>query len=504
MARVKYIISDINGTRYRLLDSATGKIREVDEAFITKYADGIDNVSYANNKVSIAGAKEIKVKDVTTYTGRILEGLNDFDTYCRMNDKFGLLAEYEAGNNIKKPSEISRGSLESVTWVCQKCGHKWQTPIKSRSVSQGVARAVGCPKCMELKGKYYPKRDGENNLANWCKENNRLKLLSEYASDNKIKAGNIPFWSRESMKWQCSKCKKVFHNVVNNRTYGNQGCPHCANNGTSMPELILYLYMSSLFTEVRHRAKILGLEAEVYIGYLNLVIDYRGEYWHSTDDAESRDAYKELALTNARIPFMVIDENQTDNSIQGNKILYARNSLNDILIKLVLTWINSNYNLSYDVDKELLRQVEETAIAMKNNKIAVHSIVETHPEVAARWDHEKNETFKPESVTKGCKYKAWFKCNKCKQSYYSFIRKQTDGQGCPICSGNLVVTGYNDLKTTCPEHIANWNYERNNELGIYPHLVKAGSNKKVYWKCSKCGFETLESIGVKTGYGGEN
>ena len=33
--------------------------------------------------------------------------------------------------------------------------------------------------------------------------------------------------------------------------------------------------------------------------------------------------------------------------------------------------------------------------------------------------------------------------------------------------------------------MAEWNWERNNELGVYPHEITSHSGKKVWWKCSK-------------------
>ena len=33
--------------------------------------------------------------------------------------------------------------------------------------------------------------------------------------------------------------------------------------------------------------------------------------------------------------------------------------------------------------------------------------------------------------------------------------------------------------------MAEWNWEKNNELGLYPQSLTLSSNKKVCWKCSK-------------------
>ena len=45
-----------------------------------------------------------------------------------------------------------------------------------------------------------------------------------------------------------------------------------------------------------------------------------------------------------------------------------------------------------------------------------------------------------------------------------------------------------------PDLLKEWDYEKNNELGIYPDKVSCGSNKKVCWKCSKCGNKWSSGI----------
>ena len=38
-----------------------------------------------------------------------------------------------------------------------------------------------------------------------------------------------------------------------------------------------------------------------------------------------------------------------------------------------------------------------------------------------------------------------------------------------------------------PKLIKEWDWDKNNKLNIYPHEVTLGSNKKVWWICSRCG-----------------
>ena len=63
------------------------------------------------------------------------------------------------------------------------------------------------------------------------------------------------------------------------------------------------------------------------------------------------------------------------------------------------------------------------------------------------------------------------------------IKSRNNGNGCPYCSGRLVVKGKNDLQTINPILASEWDYEKNDKLT--PMDVLPNSNKKVWWKCIK-------------------
>ena len=54
-----------------------------------------------------------------------------------------------------------------------------------------------------------------------------------------------------------------------------------------------------------------------------------------------------------------------------------------------------------------------------------------------------------------------------------------DNNNCPYCSHQKILKGYNDLATTNPDLLQEWDYSLNNKLGIYPDCVFSGSHKKV-------------------------
>lgn len=92
-----------------------------------------------------------------------------------------------------------------------------------------------------------------------------------------------------------------------------------------------------------------------------------------------------------------------------------------------------------------------------------NDIASTNPELLKEWDYSKN-TIKPDEVTKGTHKKIWWICSN-NHSYEATIPARRRGTGCPYCSGNKILVGFNDLATTNPELLEKWNYEKNNKFG---------------------------------------
>lgn len=115
------------------------------------------------------------------------------------------------------------------------------------------------------------------------------------------------------------------------------------------------------------------------------------------------------------------------------------------------------------------------------------------PDLLSEWDYEKNSSIcSPTEIAVGSNKKVWWKCAR-GHSYQQTVDKKTARQyGCPICSGKKVLKGYNDLLTLAPELVKEWDYEKNKTLS--PEEVSLHSNKKAWWKCTKCGYEWENQI----------
>jgi hypothetical protein len=117
-----------------------------------------------------------------------------------------------------------------------------------------------------------------------------------------------------------------------------------------------------------------------------------------------------------------------------------------------------------------------------------------HPIIAKEWDYSKN-TKDPSTLGGKSHYVAYWRCPK-GHSYDAAIKRRTLAKmQCPVCSNMRVLAGYNDIATTHPHLLKEWDYEKNLVL---PTEVIAGSNKSYWWKCQKAGHEWKTKLIYRT------
>ena len=103
------------------------------------------------------------------------------------------------------------------------------------------------------------------------------------------------------------------------------------------------------------------------------------------------------------------------------------------------------------------------------------------PDLSKEWNIKKNSPVLPSEILAGSHKKVWWICP-VGHEYEMSISARSRGVNCPVCKGRRIIIGANDLATTNPELILEWNTEKNGALK--PTDVVAGSAKKMWWKCS--------------------
>lgn len=103
----------------------------------------------------------------------------------------------------------------------------------------------------------------------------------------------------------------------------------------------------------------------------------------------------------------------------------------------------------------------------------------SHPELTKEWHPSKNMGLTPKEVSSGSRTKVWWVCkdnHEWETPVYTRPR-----HGCPYCSGRNSIKGVTDLLTVNPLLASEWHPEKN--LPLLPSEVKAGTNKRIWWKC---------------------
>lgn len=126
--------------------------------------------------------------------------------------------------------------------------------------------------------------------------------------------------------------------------------------------------------------------------------------------------------------------------------------------------------------------------------VGFNDLATIDPELASEWHPTLNGTLTPQMVTACSHKKVWWQCKKHPEHVWQSVVKARHLQkrGCLYCVNQKVMAGYNDLGTIHPDIAAEWNYEKNE--GLTPQMVTPSSRKRVWWRCSKCGYEWTSTV----------
>lgn len=469
----------------------------------------------------------------------VKEGFNDLQT------KFPNIASqwnYEKNKNLN-PTEVTYGSSKKVWWKCEK-GHEWEATINNRTMGKG------CPKCAsdtqtsfpEQAIYYYAKQKFEN-VFNRYKDKYEIDVFIkdvnigiEYDGryfHNNLKSRNTEFIKEEYFKSkgiEIYRIKEIASESI--KENNNHYLYYDYDNGNNL---------SNVLKELFKKLKVNDCDINVtrdYIDIQNLYISSIKENsifsikpklckeWNYEKNREIKPdmiSYSSAKKVWWKCPICNKDYlssvysryNGTSCPYCSNRILIkGQNDLATTNPELTKEW---NYEknvglLPYDVVAGSKKKVWwrcskcgyewQAALFSRNKgsgcpictnripKAGKNDLATTNPELIKEWDYKKNKLL-PTEVTIGSGRVIWWICSK-SHSYKKRVCDRKKGSGCPYCCNQKVLIGYNDLSTINPELSNEWNYEKN--INLVPQDVTSGSKKKVWWKCSKCGYEWQAQI----------
>lgn len=387
-------------------------------------------------------------------------------------------------NGSLRPNEITPASPRRIWWQC--LIHKqdvWQASIASRSSNWILARkrnstATGCPYCRGLAV------NSRNSLASL-----RPDLAKQWhpVLNGDLKPASVTAGSAQYAWWICNRDPlHIWRAAVASRASGC-GCPKCSPSSSQL-ELRVYSELKHLFPDAILRAKVVGIECDIYLPALKLAIEIDGHRWHVGKDAKDRQ--KNNRLKAAGVTLIRAREHGLRKISRRDVFFNKKEQFTPILGRLVTSLCR---HISSPTTKALLRQCVTSGI--KNERLyrqlldrlprplAVNSLAAKYPSVAREWHSKKNFPLTATDVSPGSTRKVWWQCPKSKAHIYlKTVGPRTHGIGCPYCSGKLVEAG-KDLKSLHPKLAREWDCTRNGELRA--DAVLPGSNRIVAWQCPK-------------------
>lgn len=399
---------------------------------------------------------------------RAVVGVNDLAT---LNPTIVSEWDFEK-NGENKPEQYCLHSGKRVWWRCKE-GHEWQATIDSRTRQKGS----GCPYCA---GQRVIK--GKNDLVTMAPE---LAEQWNYEKNNNLLPEEVCVNSGKKVWWKCSYGHEWCVSP-NNRYTQKTGCSKCSSElRTSYPEQAIFFYLQKLYDNVYSRYKLEnGMELDVYIEDIRTGIEYDGIAYHSSDKAMERDARKnEFCEKNdirlIRVKEVKVIPNTERKDYVYRKIGKGRTDLNDT-IKSVLIVIGCDLE---DIRMKIDIDVERDASLILSQYVSAEKLKNVSENIYIEWDYEKNGELLPYMLSRSSHKKVWWKCLK-GHSWQATMQHRTDKKstGCPFCSNQKVLEGYNDLQTIYPNLAKQWDWERNENS---PAEYTSKSYHKVWWKCEK-------------------
>lgn len=458
-----------------------------------------------------------------------------------VSDDAQLLSEWHPTKNFPlTPNMITYGSTKRLWWVCGN-GHEWQATANNRSTG------YGCPFCSGRKP-----ISGVTDLKTVRPD---LALEWNYERNLPLTVNEVSVGSKKQVWWRC-KNGHEWKAAVYSRNEGN-GCPICAKRShSSLPEQAIYYYIKIHFSDALNSFVIpkTRMELDIFIPSLSVGIEYDGAAWHNNPTVLAREQKKYNLCISNNIKLIRIKE-ELENGIESHSdelftlpkcpsFWDLDNTITNLLCYLgIMESVNSEADINkirsqylFAEDKRTLASVAphltkewhptlnepltpQMVMANAHDKVwwlcdyghewraAVYSRVHgnncpvcsgqkvlvgyndlatTHPLLLKEWHPSKNLPITPQSVSHGSKKEAIWICNK-GHEWKAAISTRTKGIGCPYCANKKVLSGYNDLKTLCPHVAKEWHPNKNGTLT--PDMVVLGSGNKVWWLCSKCGYE---------------
>jgi hypothetical protein len=375
-------------------------------------------------------------------------------------------------NGELTPYDVFSGSGIKIWWKCDKGNdHEWITMIKH------MTNGSSCPVCTNKKI-----------VSSNCLSTLNPELAKQWhaTKNGQLSPYDIGIGSSKKVWWKCNKAEDhEWLTSVTHRSNGS-GCPICSGKQVVLSNCLTTTH--PIIAKQWHPTK--NCELTPYdVGYGS-----DKKVWWKCNKAEDHEWLTKVTIrsTGSNCPMC-----------SGNQVVLS-NCLVTLSPELAKQWHPTKNGLltPYDVGVRSSKKVwwkcnkgsdhewnasingrNKCPICVNQKIIASNCLATLNPKLAKEWHPIKNGDLTPFDIGAGSTKKVWWKCDKGDDhEWEANIGSRSRGNGCSICNGKTVVLS-NCLATLNPKLAQEW-HPTNNET-LTPYNVSLGSNKIVWWKCSK-------------------
>ena len=384
-----------------------------------------------------------------------------------------LLSEWAFDlNHGLSPDGVASSSPRRIWWRCV-LGHEWEAPARNR-----WGMKAGCPVCGGKRA-----LAGFNDLAT---VNPNLAAEWHSTRNGSLHPTEVTAGSDRVATWLCA----VGHEwdaSISSRGQGI-GCPYCSGR-RAIPGLTDLATRHPQILGQWHSVKNEGLDPRTVAAASNRKVWWAcglGHEWEATPAKRTVQkrgcpvcsnqrvlaGYNDLAST---FPHLVDVWDPVLNLPLTPDLVIAGTGRK-------LWWRCQREHCYQSRPHELLKGRGCPVCANKQVVAGVNDLLTTSPDLAADWHPTLNFPDTPRTVAEGAAKRVWWRCS-LGHEWRAALYARLAGSGCPVCAGQRVLPGFNDLATTNPLLALQWHPTRNE--GATPDQVMAGSGAKRWWLCSR-------------------
>ena len=276
-------------------------------------------------------------------------------------------------------------------------------------------------------------------LKEWCIKNNRMCLLNEwdYDKNGDLTPDDISYGSNKEVYWLC-KNNHSFLLSPKRKRCSRFGCPYC--NGKKIK-----IDFNSFASKCKENNK-----------------EYLLEEWdYNLNNKLGITPYNVTYKSNKKVWWKCREHNHSylspicDKTREDNRRIKGCSVCNG---------------------KQVWKGFNDFETYCKNNNLKY---------LLNEWDYSKN-ILRPDEIMPFSNKKFHWICDK-GHTYEMILNERTGNKksNCPYCSSKKIWSGDNDFEAWCKQNnridlLNEWNYKRNNDLGVKPNNIAAYSNKSVW------------------------